>query len=72
MINLDDNAPDFGTITEARVSEGSVVGTPVVKFNAKDADGGTLTYSIKAGNIGNAFEVHISTGMFNVHYSCGF
>ena len=62
IINIDDNAPEFGTTSEVKVSEGAVIGTPVVKFNATDKDGGSLSYSIKNGNIGNAFEIESATG----------
>ena len=62
VINVDDNAPEFGTTSEVKVSEGAVVGTPVVKFNATDRDGGSLVYSIRQGNAGNAFEIDSATG----------
>eukprot|EP00794_Sanderia_malayensis_P006323 gene6323-7047_t len=66
IVNVDDNAPEFGKITEAKVSEGVQTGTPVVKFNATDKDGSVLTYSITQGNTGNAFEIDGSTGQLRV------
>ena len=62
IINIDDNAPEFGTTSEVKVSEGAVIGTPVVKFNATDKDGGSLTYSIKSGNTGDVFEIESASG----------
>ena len=63
VINVDDNAPEFGKITEAKVSEAVKIGTPVVKFNATDKDGSVLTYSITQGNTNSAFEIDRSNGM---------
>lgn len=62
VINVDDNAPEFGKTSEVKVSEGAVIGTPVVKFNATDVDGSSLTYSIKNGNVGTAFEIDSLSG----------
>ena len=62
VINIDDNAPEFGTTSEVKVSEGAVIGTPVVTFNATDRDGGSLVYSIRQGNARNAFEIDSATG----------
>ena len=62
VINIDDNAPEFGTTSEVKIQEGAVIGTPVVKLNATDKDGGQLTYSIKDGNIGDAFEIDSASG----------
>ena len=65
VINVDDNAPEFGTTSEVKIPEGAVIGTPVVKLNATDKDGGQLTYSIKGGNVGDAFEVDSVSGRLN-------
>lgn len=62
IINVDDNAPEFGTTSKVEVSEGAVIGTPVVKFNGTDLDGGALRYSIKSGNDGSAFEIDVLSG----------
>ena len=67
VINVDDNAPEFGKTSEAKVSEGAVIGTAVVKFNATDRDGGTLTFSIKGGNTGDAFRIDSRTGNFQIY-----
>ncbi len=69
MINVDDNAPVFGKVSEAKVSEAVQVGTPIVKFNATDKDGSRLTYAITKGNTASAFEIHASTGMLKCHSS---
>ena len=62
VVNIDDNAPEFGTTSEVAIPEGAVMGMPVVNFNATDKDGGNLTYSIKDGNVGDAFEIDSASG----------
>ena len=69
IINIDDNAPEFGTTSEVKVSEGAVIGTPVVKFNATDKDGSSLTYYIKGGNTGDAFEIDSASGRLKTRAS---
>ena len=70
-INLNDinDAPVVNNQTFA-VDENSANGTPVGTVAATDPDiADTLSYSITAGNIGNAFSINVSTGEITVNDS---
>ena len=61
--------PNTAPVIEAQsftVEEGSATGTVVGTVVASDTDGDALTYSITAGNTGNAFAINGSTGELTV------
>ena len=62
MINVDDNAPQFGNVSLVKISEGVGMDTTVVTLKATDADGSSLNYTIDSGNIGNVFKIDSAKG----------
>ena len=59
--------PEFGQDPYAfEVAENAAVGDPVGTVSATDPDEDTLTYSITAGNTGNAFAIGGGTGAITV------
>ena len=63
VIDVDDNAPEFSSVSKVNVSEDTAVGQPVVIFNATDKDTDkSFRYSILSGNIGNKFSIDTKTG----------
>ena len=70
--NLDDNDPTIAD-DSTTVVENASVGTVVYDVNEAstftdvDLDGDTLTYTITAGNIGNAFTIDSGTGIITVN-----
>ncbi|MDH5446500.1 MAG: cadherin domain-containing protein [Gammaproteobacteria bacterium] len=57
-------APTAGTI--AHPAENAIIGTSVVTIAANDIDGPSATFSITAGNTGDAFAINASTGIITV------
>ena len=63
VTDVDDNAPEFSSVSKVNVSEDTAVGQPVVNFNATDKDTDqNLRYSFLSGNIGNKFSIDAKTG----------
>ncbi len=65
------NAPTIDAVTPLLdpVPEDSASGTQVADVDASDLDGDTVTYSITAGNTGNAFAIDPATGIISVNDS---
>lgn len=68
VTDVNDNNPGFTQLeyTET-ISENAVIGTPVVKVLATDADSGVnkdIMYSITAGNDEGKFEIDMVSGLF--------
>ena len=62
--NTNDNAPTFVPDSPILyVSEAVAIGTKVVKFDATDQDGNSLSFSISEGNTNGAFAVDKDTGL---------
>ena len=68
VTDTNDNAPYFSErIYSARVPENAEQSSVVIKVTADDLDEDShLTYSIIAGNVGNAFEVVPDVGEIKV------
>ena len=63
VTDVDDNAPEFNSVSKVNVSEDTAIGQPVVNFNATDKDTvKNFRYSILNGNIGNKFSIDPNTG----------
>ena len=72
VTNINDNAPVI-VDDSASISEAATVSTPVYNVNDAntatdfDLDGDAITYSITAGNTGNAFAINAGTGVISVN-----
>lgn len=67
--DVNDNDPVIVAVADQTVVESSAVGTPIVTVVATDQDIGKnqkITYSITAGNIGDAFRMNEETGEITV------
>ena len=63
IININDNAPEFGQEAYAvSVNESTAVGTTVLQINASDVDSPVLTFSIQSGNTDMVFSLKPLSG----------
>jgi hypothetical protein len=63
QITVENNhSPTISTTSAVSLAEDVSTGTSVSTISASDAESETITYSITAGNTGNAFTINSSTG----------
>jgi len=63
QITVENNhSPDISNTSAVSLAENVSTGTAVSTISASDAESETITYSITAGNTGNAFTINSSTG----------
>lgn len=68
--DINDNAPEFEAGSPiVNVSEAVAIGTNVIRFKAQDKDGNSLTFSITAGNVGDAFSINKTSGVLSTNAS---
>jgi hypothetical protein len=64
QVTVENNhSPVFGSTSAVSLAENVSTGTSVATVSATDDESETITYSITAGNTGNAFTINSSTGV---------